>query len=120
METYLRAVHSIYVTTISWLGKHSGGNTDDCSDRAFLFSPVFPLCPGKHFLIAFMLQNLWLRTLLKMWLHPTEQPAPAPPSKNTEIATVKQRDSQEILSIDPLMQFSVLDSEHLDLEAPLW
>lgn len=55
-----------------------------------------------------------------MWLHPTEQPAPALPSENAKIATVKQRDSQEILSIDPLMQFSVLGSEHLDLEAPLW
>lgn len=55
-----------------------------------------------------------------MWLHPTEQTAPAPLSKNTKIAIVKQRDSQEILSIDPSMQFSVLGSGHLDLEALLW
>lgn len=86
METSLRAVYSFYVTTTFWLGRYSGADTDDCSDRAFLFS----LCPGKHFCIAFMLQKLWLRTLLKMWPHPTEQPACAPPSKNTKIATVKQ------------------------------
>lgn len=41
-------------------------------------------------------------------------------SKNTKIATVKQKDSQEILSTDPPMHFSVLGSEHLDLKAPLW
>lgn len=35
-------------------------------------------------------------------------------------ATVKQRDSQEILSIDPPRQFTALGSEHLDLKAPLW